>query len=67
VTKRTGAGRRRRQLTRDPHLVGLEEQLQRILGTKVKIIPGRKRGKIILEYYSLTDLERILNLLKRVK
>ena len=67
VTKRAGAGRRRRQLTRDSHLVALEEQLQRILGTKVKIVPGRKRGKIILEYYSLTDLERILNLLKRVK
>lgn len=64
VTKRWGGGKRKRQLTRDPHLVALEEQLQRILGTKVKIVAGRKRGKIILEYYSLNDLERIIDHLK---
>jgi len=52
---------------RDPHLVDLEEQIQRILGTKVKIVTGRKRGRIILEYYSLSDLERLTKLLKSIK
>lgn len=67
VTKRLGGVRRKSLQKRDPHLVALEEGLQRTLGTKVKIIAGRKRGKIVLEYYSLNDLERIINLLKRVK
>ena len=62
-----GAVKRKRQRMRNPHLVALEEQLQQMLGTKVRIIAGRKRGKIILEYYSTSDLERIINLLKTVK
>ena len=67
VSKRTGLTRRRKKPgLRDPHLMTLEEQLQRILGTKVRIIAGRKRGRIILEYYSLDDLERILKLLKSI-
>ena len=67
VTQGLDAVKRKRQRARDPHLVALEEQLQRILGTKVKIVAGRKRGKVILEYYSASDLERIINLLKSVK
>lgn len=68
VTKRFGERRKRKRFTlRDPHLVDLEEQIQRILGTKVKIIAGRKRGKVILEYYSLSDLERLTKLLKSIK
>jgi ParB family chromosome partitioning protein len=50
--------------TKDAHLVKLEEELQKILGTKVRISHLRKRGKITIEYYSLNDLERIVHLLK---
>ncbi len=46
---------------KDYHLMTIEEELQRILGTRVKIIKGKKRGKIEIEYYSDTDLERIIN------
>jgi ParB family chromosome partitioning protein len=68
VTKSTtGAKSRRKSSRQDPNLVALEEMLQRFLGTKVKIVAGRKRGKIVLEYYSTSDLERIINLLKSVK
>ena len=42
-----------------------EEELQRSLGTKVKIQHGKKRGKIQIDYYSLEDLERIYNLIKK--
>lgn len=67
VSKRVATGRRKRSLTRDAHMVALEEQLQRVLGTKVRIIAGRKRGKIVLEYYTNNDLERVINLLKSIK
>ena len=43
----------------------IEEEMQRILGTKVAIKHGKKRGVVHIEYYSLDDLERIYNLLKR--
>ncbi len=67
VAKGSGTLKRRKQPGREPHLAAAEEQLQHTLGTKVKIIAGRKRGKIILEYYSLNDLERLIKLLKSIK
>ncbi len=45
---------------RDHEIVRLEEELQRVLVTKVKIDAQKKRGKIVIEYYSLEDLDRIL-------
>lgn len=42
----------------------VEEELQRILGTKVTLLHNNKRGKILIEYYSNDDLERLLNLLR---
>jgi len=42
----------------------LEDDLQQILGTKVRIQTKKKRGKIVIEYYSPDDLERILQVIK---
>ncbi len=50
---------------RNQQLVQLEEELQHLLGTKVKVIHGKKRGKIQIEYYSLDDLERVLAIIRR--
>ncbi len=47
----------------DPHLQFLEEELQRTLGSRVKILPKGKGGKLEIDYYSGEDLERILSLL----
>jgi ParB family chromosome partitioning protein len=41
----------------------LEERLQKHLGTRVNLKPGKKQGKIEIEYYGEADLERILGLL----
>lgn len=43
----------------------LVEELQRALGTKVKIIARGKRGKIEIEFYSRDELDRIIDLLRR--
>lgn len=40
-----------------------EDRFRSFLGTSVRIQPGKKRGKIEIEYFSKEDLERILNLL----
>ncbi len=44
---------------------GLEEKLRQILGTKVEIKKkAKKGGKIEIEYYSIDELERIVELLE---
>ena len=48
---------------RDPQILSLEEKLIRNLGTKVKILQKGKKGKIEIEYYSLEDLDRLLEIL----
>jgi len=49
----------------DPYILNSEKLLQHSLGTKVRIIAYKKRGKIVIEYYSPQDLERIINMLKK--
>lgn len=44
----------------DIHLHDLTEQLQNKLGTKVTIKGSGSKGKIILEFYSLDDLDQLL-------
>ncbi len=49
----------------DPFILEVEESLQKTLGTKIKISNRRNnRGRIIIEYYTLKDLERIIKRLK---
>jgi ParB family chromosome partitioning protein len=48
----------------DPDLRSVEEDLVKILGTKVTISGSRKRGAIKVLYYSLDDLNRIYDKLK---
>ena len=42
----------------------IEDTFQGFFGTKVRLDPGRRRGKIIIEYTCNDDLERILGLIK---
>lgn len=42
----------------------IENQFQGFFGTKVKLDAGAKKGKIIIQYNSNDDLERILDLIK---
>ncbi len=41
----------------------LEEKLQICLGTRAEVSSGKRGGKIIIEYYSLDDLERICDII----
>jgi ParB family chromosome partitioning protein len=44
----------------DPRLAEVEEQLAERLGTRVLIVSGRRKGRIVVEYGSAEDLERIV-------
>jgi len=50
-----------------PALVEVENYLKRLLGTSVKITPGLKQGKIEVEYYGDEDLERLLELFRKIE
>lgn len=41
----------------------IEDSFQGFFGSKVRLNPGKRRGKIIIEYTSNDDLERILGLI----
>jgi len=44
----------------------LEEQLRQVLGTKVKVrTKGQGHGEIVIEYYSLDDFDRLMDLFTR--
>ena len=52
--------------TRDPEVLKLEEELRGVLGTKVVVENNRKnKGRVIIEYYSLDDLDRILAVIRK--
>ncbi len=55
----------KRKKSVDPFILEAEEDLQKKLGTKVKIFNKKNnRGRIVVEYYSLDDLERISSRLR---
>jgi ParB family chromosome partitioning protein len=43
-----------------------EEDIKAALGAKVNIKPGKKKGKIEIEYYSPDELERLLTVFKQI-
>jgi ParB family chromosome partitioning protein len=41
-------------------LIQLEEKLKNILGTKVKLVANKNKGKITIEYFSNDELDRLI-------
>jgi ParB family chromosome partitioning protein len=47
----------------DPNVLDVQERLQTLLGTRVHIVPHGKGGTIQIEYFTLDDLNRMLELM----
>ncbi|MFH1620385.1 MAG: ParB/RepB/Spo0J family partition protein, partial [bacterium] len=60
--KSTGPGKKK-----SPEMLDLESSLQKVLGTRVELRPGNQpqQGKLIIHYFSLEDLDRILAILRK--
>ena len=52
----------KKNVQKDIYIKDMEERLKNVLGTKVFISKGKKKGKIEIEYYSQEDLERLLDM-----
>ena len=51
-------------ILRNPHVVDVENELRKYLGTKVRVKESTKdRGQIEIHYYSKEDFSRVLELL----
>jgi len=48
-----------------PKYVSLLDTMRRRLGTQVRLVPSGEKGKIIIEYYSESDLDRLYQTLVR--
>ena len=69
LVARLKLGNRGRRLvaTLNPDLRAVVEKLQRALGSKVRLVQGKRsgRGRLEIEYYSLDDLDRLIEILSR--
>ncbi len=56
------AGHSRTMVTKSAHIVDLEQELSRKVGTRVRILPSKKKntGKIVVQYFSLDEFDRIV-------
>jgi len=52
-------------INKPPEAMLLEDELQKVFATKVRICGNDKKGKIEIYYFSLDDFNRILKLLRR--
>jgi ParB family chromosome partitioning protein len=52
------------EVVTDPNVKAAIEQLERVLGTKVRIVEkAKQKGRIEIDYYSAEDLDRIYDLI----
>ncbi|MCG6551753.1 MAG: ParB/RepB/Spo0J family partition protein [Candidatus Magnetominusculus sp. LBB02] len=49
---------------KDPYIASVENELIKTLGTKVHISHDGGKGRIVLEYYSLDELNRLIDILR---
>lgn len=53
--------------TISPEFKALLADMQRVFGTKVRATGSDKKGKIVIDYYSADDLQRIYELVEKLK
>jgi ParB family chromosome partitioning protein len=56
-------GKKGSKTQEDPNIADIAQKLSGRLGTRVQIKQGKSKGKLIIEYYTLDDFERIKGIL----
>lgn len=55
----------KKRVIKDAIIIDLEEKLKSILGTKVELRHNKNKGKIVIEYYSNEEFNRIIEIITR--
>jgi len=63
VRKLKRQGPEKTKPVKDIFIKDLESNLEKKLGTKVEIVPQKTGGKLVINYYSLDDLDRLVELM----
>ena len=63
LTKKTVQKKPKQELE---NIVEIEEKFSNVFGTRVKLLSGRKKGKILIEYYSNDELDRIIEIVEKI-
>lgn len=63
VKEKKASAPRKKTAPVDPNIKDIEDRLRQSLGTKVQIKNKGKKGRIEIEYYSLEELDRLLDVL----
>lgn len=68
LVSQQGAGRKKRPAAKikNPDVARVESELKDALGTRVSIVQNGKKGKIEIDFFSREELERLIELLKRL-
>jgi ParB family chromosome partitioning protein len=53
----------RRRRGSDPEMARTQDELRRALGTKVRVLAGRRGGRIVIDFYSMEEFERLSEIL----
>lgn len=53
----------KKKIEKNEEIMVIEEKLKNIFGTKVKILHKKNKGKIIIDYYSNDDLDRLIEIM----
>lgn len=59
--------KRRRKNEKSQEIIAVENELRDVLGTKVNVSGSDSKGKIELEYYSLEELNRLIDILRECR
>ena len=54
------------QKEKDVNILEIENKLKDLFGTKVEIQNNKNNGKILIEYYSKEELDRIMELIEKI-
>jgi ParB family transcriptional regulator, chromosome partitioning protein len=62
--KKTGPGKVKKPVRKDPNLESVQEEMIKVFGTKVDIEGSAKKGVIKVYFYSLDELNRLFDFIK---
>jgi|LSQX01.3.fsa_nt_gb ParB family chromosome partitioning protein len=67
LVKQLSTKKKQKKLSiQDVEFQAIEERLREVFGTKVRIMNNKKNGKILIEYYSPDELDRIINIVESI-
>jgi ParB family chromosome partitioning protein len=66
ITSNMNNKQSRKKGTDEAEYKAIEDRFREIFGTKVKIINQKNSGKILIEYYSPDELDRIISIVERI-